>query len=198
VIPKIKIIENGELPMNVVFWGGESGSGTTSNMLVLDEILARSKRKCSTDAQHVFVDCGCRRDRKTIDVLMGADLVVINVKQSYRVVEDLFLELGTLLKKKHCFFLIGSYFKESACNRRCMEQIYRISRSRLGVIPYNTEFGYACECGKQKYFIRHECANLRQHSQQNRDFLRAVKRAAYDLQKYMDEIEGGSVYGDCI
>jgi hypothetical protein len=186
--------------MKVAFWGEASGSGTTSNMLVMTELLAHGTKRGQAgicmDTRHMFVDCGCRRDEQTKMTLRQADLVVINVKQSNRMLDDFFLEYGTV--PKHCFFLISRYFKESAYNRQNIEQIYRISRRRMGVIPYNSEFRYACEQGKQQNFVQRGYINKWTGSQQNRDFFRAVRRAAYDLQKCMDEIEGGILNGNCI
>lgn len=194
--------------MRIAFWGEETGSGTTSNMLVISEVFAwkakqrahRSNNSIQVEQMPEFIDCGSRTDEETRQLLREADLVIVNARQSKHMLDRFFLDLPGV--SQNSFFLIGSYFHGDIYNRVNIERIYRIPQERIGVIPYNSEFRYACEAGKQREFMRVERRKIYKEfrgSGQTREFFKEVRRTVGALQKILIQIEEGEKnYGNCI
>lgn len=99
-----------------------------------------------------FIDCGCRSDPWTMQLLREADLVVVNIKQSQQAFDHFFLQHSNISEK--VIFFISRYQKDSIYNRKNIHRLYRIDPKRLAVIPYNPEFPHACEKGKLDKYMK--------------------------------------------
>lgn len=107
----------------------------------------------------VFVDCGCRRDDFARRMLEQADICVFNMLQEEELIGHYYRSRIRLRGK--VFFLVGSYFRESAYNRANLEKIYRIDEKILGAIPYNVHLQAAGMTGKAPGCVKNELQQKR-------------------------------------
>lgn len=168
------------------------------------QVLERVMELMEGLVDYTLIDCGSREDEWTTEVIKDADLVVVNLRQSAKMLERFFLKYGGVAKRS--LFLIGSYCRDSVYNRRNMERLYRVSEEQIGVIPYNQEFCQACSRGKLDRFMqlgyagrKPGCTGERKPGGQgyrpaagerNRYFYDEVGRSAFMLQKSLEEING--------
>ncbi|MCD8217148.1 MAG: hypothetical protein LUD01_03740 [Clostridiales bacterium] len=81
------------------------------------------------------LDCGNRQDRRTVQLLHQADLVVIALRQSHREICDLFCK--NTLRFSNCIYLIVDYFPDREFDLANISFEFRIPLSRLACIPYH-------------------------------------------------------------
>lgn len=143
--------------------------------LVLGQVIALADQTMDFS----FIDCGCRRDQDTMQLLTQADLVVANFKQSPRQLDAFFLNYSGVLEK--VVYFIGNYQKDSAYNKKNIHRIYRIAPERIGVVPYNPEFQLACQKGRLDRFMKGK-GNL-YWTEQRQFFFRELEQALQILMR---------------
>jgi len=115
----------------------------------------------------VFVDAGFGENELITEFMRKADYIVINFTQdAHRL--DSFFEKSYDTSKKF-FYLIGAYQPQSVYNQKNIQRIYRIPKEKMGVVPYNPKFQFACEkghlltlCGgtRRKHFYMRETVHF--------------------------------------
>lgn len=179
--------------MNVVFWGEEHGSGTTAHMLAVAGMLAvmcpKMKIAVGTSPKEEqaaihFYDGGTGLTRRKRRMLWRADLVVVSLKQERNCMERFFQRDFHI--SENLFFLLDGYAGEVETGRIYLEQVYRIEPERIGAIPFNNEFYLALLRGESGLFIRRECRNHGNIS--NQQFIRELKRTAAYIMGMTEEI----------
>lgn len=168
--------------MNLVFWGQERHSGTTAHMMAVTGMLrALCGEECVVTGRFIreqpdmfaLCDCGTGLKGRRRHFLWHADLVVVNLKQENGCVEQFFEENFHIAK--NLMFLFGGYDCEENADMAYLNRIYRIESERIGIIPYNSEFGQAIENGVSDVFIAKElCAPT---SYANEQFIRSLQTA---------------------
>lgn len=124
-------------------------------------------------AEFVFVDTETNQNLSSHLILDSADLIVVNLTQNPEEVKYFFENYSALQEKS--VFLIGNYVPEFSwsLSRICKE--FRISYSKVGVIPMNLELNTALAQGRLLNFL-----NLNYYmpsGKENGYFIRYLKRA---------------------
>lgn len=100
----------------------------------------------------MFVDCGSREDDFARNILMEADVCVLNMTQEEERIGDYFRNPPKWRGKT--FFLVGNYFPDGLYTRKNLERLYRIDENFLGAVPYNPQLQAAGRTGsKLKEYI---------------------------------------------
>ena len=124
-------------------------------------------------AQMVMVDTAAADNLTTKTILEKADLVVMNLCQDPFVLVDCFKRFGVI--KHKCVYLLGNYDRCSRYSVKYVMRQFDVSRDRIAVIPYNTEFRDAMALGKLVAFLSRNAGCLKQDN--NYYFIRELKRA---------------------
>lgn len=103
-------------------------------------------------AELVFLDCGLGKGEFFRNILRRADVVVVNLIQSQRVIQQFFSTFPKFFEKT--VYLIGRYDKYFPCDIGKIMNECRIPREHLGVIPYNSGFQDAFQNGRCARFIQ--------------------------------------------
>ncbi len=106
----------------------------------------------------IFVDLNKGLDKEGIlDVLTMADMVVINITQRLKTIDDVIAlkEKYPIFNRKNIMYLIGRYDKFSKYSSKNIAR-YMGERKEIATVPYNTLFFEACNEGKiVDYFLRY-------------------------------------------
>lgn len=114
----------------------------------------------------VMVDCSHTSECIRRRVEEKAQLIIVNVSQSERVLDEYFS--SPELFRGKAMYCIGNYIREEACNLKNIQRLYRIENQNIGVIPYNTEFLSSMNRGKVLQFFAENSKRARHF--RNRDF----------------------------
>ncbi len=101
--------------------------------------LVREADEC---VDFVLIDSNSGRDRLSMELMEGADLIIVNMTQRKHVIHKFFHEYGeSFLKSAKVFYLFGDYDDNSSYNiNNCRRKYSRyLNRSNSGVIPYCTK-----------------------------------------------------------
>lgn len=104
---------------------------------------------------HIFIDTEVNDNLSSKLILEEADLVVVNLNQNPRFVEDFFRNYSSLRSK--CVFVIGNYRENSRYDVEKIRAQYRIPKSRIGVIPFDMNMGDAIAEGRLIGFLSRSC-----------------------------------------
>lgn len=110
--------------------------------------------------EHIFIDTEVNDNLSSKLILEEADLVVVNLNQNPRFVEDFFRNYSSLRSK--CVFIIGNYRENSRYDAEKIRAQYRIPKSRLGVIPYDMNMEDAIVSGRLIGFLSRSCCGRKQ------------------------------------
>ncbi len=87
----------------------------------------------------VFTDCSKSGNVKQL--IEDCDLLVCNLSGSFRELEDVYFRYSFV--RKNVMFLFGKFFQGKVDEVRRFASCFRISGSRIFVIPYNPRFAFA-------------------------------------------------------
>ncbi len=124
-------------------------------------------------AEVVFLDCGLGKGSFIRKILERADVIVVNLVQSQRVMEPFFSSNTDFLDKT--VYLMGRYDQLFPCNKNRIVTKYQIPEESIGVVPYNAGF--------QDAFLHGKCAQFIQRNafegtyEKNRLFSRELKKS---------------------
>lgn len=117
-------------------------------------------------ADYIFVDCAHAADSVRQKIMEQADLIVVNVSQQEKVLDEYFSYPTALWNKT--VYCIGNYIGEEPCNLKNIQRLYRIDNKQIGVIPYNVEFLASMRKGKALSFFQNY--HLRARNYRNKEF----------------------------
>lgn len=123
-----------------LMFGSQKNSIETYNK-ILD--LMPGVLKCASTVYDIsFVDItSCEPDEKTMKILGQSDVIVVNVSQSMKKLED-FFEItmkSDLLKEKKFLLVIGRYDRYSKFNAKNLSKYFKY-KGKIFTLPYNTQF----------------------------------------------------------
>lgn len=138
-------------------------------------------------ADYVFVDCSNVSGEAGRQIQKQADLIVMNLVQSKKVLDEYFMLPAAYPYHYKTIFCIGNYIVEEPYNLKNIQRMYRIDYASLRAIPYNVEFLSAIKRGRAIKFFEHRFVYSR--SLENQKFFHAAFRAAesivdWEEQKY--------------
>lgn len=99
----------------------------------------------------VFVDAGFGENELITEFMRKADYIVINFTQDAHRLDSFFEKAYDTSKK--FYYLIGAYQPQSVYNQKNIQRIYRIPKEKMGVVPYNPKFQFACEKGHLLHYV---------------------------------------------
>lgn len=144
--------------------------------------------RCLEDtAQYVFVDTETNRNLSSNMILSDADLIVVNLIQNPKVLDDFFQEHASIREK--AVYLIGSYQKDYELNLRRICYEYQISREQIGAVPLNTELVSAAIQGRLLQFL--STNYYKACGRENDYFMRQVKKATMMIRENMFRMKRG-------
>lgn len=132
-------------------------------------------------ADYVFVDTETNRNLSSNAILSDADLVVVNLRQDHRMLDDFFQGHASLRQKS--VYLIAAYQKDLELDLRRICYEYQISRGQIGVVPLNTELMSAAAQGRLLQFL--SMNYYKASGRENDYFMRQVKKAVIMLRDNM-------------
>ena len=103
-------------------------------------------------ADFTYFDAGSSKGALTDKIMEEADLIVVTFPQNPEVLDLFFSERH--LNQEKMFYLIGNYDYNSSYNVKNIRRIYRIPKTKIGVVPYNVRFQNACYQGKLTRFVK--------------------------------------------
>lgn len=103
-------------------------------------------------AEVVFLDCGLGKGKFFDKIMKRADVVVVNLVQSQRVIRQFFTSFPKFFEKS--VYLIGRYDHQFPCDINKIMMQSRIPKDHIGVIPYNAGFWDAFQNGRCAQFIQ--------------------------------------------
>lgn len=106
--------------------------------------------ECNMDI--VFVCIVGASDMEAKRLMYHADLVVINVKQEWKALEQYFAKYAHFSER--ILIVIGDYYEGGGCDKTQIEEKYHISRNVLAVIPYNPEYQEARRRHRIDHYLR--------------------------------------------
>lgn len=84
-------------------------------------------------------------------ILDDADLIVVNLKQDLKQIEDFFHQYSSMLEK--AFFILSDYRANRGITQQQIRKQFEIKSNRLAIIPHNIEFASALYEGRTVEFI---------------------------------------------
>lgn len=126
-----------------------------------------------------LIDVENTNNISTQHILDQADLVVVNLPQNPKYLEDFFLNYSSILSKT--FFVISKYSNHSIYNGKKLSQMFGIPKEQFAAIPYNELFYEAFQNGSLVEFItaNYHCDN----TNPNFYFIQMLKKATYLIVK---------------
>lgn len=139
--------------MNTVFWSPSKDGQTTRNMYILANTLKLrygvevcifgNDRQFYEDGgkqteKMVFVDCQNHRGAYVSSLLKTADTVIVNFPGDPDVLADYFSGHHEILG--NIFYLISSSLRDTLNMEVLSEQIFRLKKEEMGVLPYSVHF----------------------------------------------------------
>lgn len=119
----------------------------------------------------VFLDCGKGNGPFMEKVAKRAEVIVINLTQSQRILNQYFLQKHHYLEKT--VFLVGQYEELFPCNKNYILKNYRLPSETVKTIQYSTGFRDAFEHGKCfRFFQKNVPIPM---LEKNRSFMEDVK-----------------------
>lgn len=130
----------------------------------------------------VMVDCTNVAEQIRRRVEEKAQLIIVNVSQSERMLDEYF-STPELFRGK-AMYCIGNYIREEPCNLKNIQRLYRIENQNIGVLPYNTEFLSSLNRGKVlQFFAEHP---MKARRLRNKEFFNESFRLADQILRKED------------
>lgn len=117
------------------------------------------------------------------EILQNADLIVINLYQNPKYLDEFFKNYRSLISKS--IFIVGGYSPKSVMSCKRISRLYKIPIEDISPIPYNDYFHVACNCGSAKEFINSNyfCSKDSSHYL----FIQGVMRAAIIIARRIEK-----------
>ena len=133
----------------------------------------------------VMVDVSPRENQVPNKILESVDLLVINLRQNLRMLNDYEDNFLKKFQDKNKVYLSGCYDSNSRYSITNLRKQYSWLRgNNVGIIPYNTEFMDSLSEGKAiPFFYKNLLADK---DDPNQYFIKEVKKAANLIQSYME------------
>lgn len=131
-------------------------------------------------ADYVFVDCNHVSEQVRIQVMNYADLIVVDVSQTERILDEYFSYPPAYHHKS--LYCIGNYDEEDPCNMKNIQRLYRITDKKIMVLPYNADFLLSLRKGKALSFF--SASGLKSRYSKNREFFQEVFKMADGIQNW--------------
>lgn len=116
--------------------------------------------KLEAFAELVFIDLGTAKDAMAQQMMMLADVIVVNFAGAKTELSDFFGQ--PYLWREKVLYLLANYMDDQVYNRENLHRIYRIDRRRICSLPANAGFAHACMHGRVDRFIRHSACTYTQ------------------------------------
>jgi hypothetical protein len=141
-----------------------------------------------------YIDTESNQNMTTKSILHCADMIVVNLTQEERKLNDLFENYGGIREKS--VFLVGKYEikRHFSCNDLCKK--YQIPKSKIGKIPYSMELLEAIQEGHVLQFLNRNY--FRSSSPENEYLLRELRRSAYMIRSNYMDIKRKQIQGESI
>lgn len=121
----------------------------------------------------VFVDTNSGKNYLSQLVLEKSDLIIVNLPQNKRVLDDYFNEYQ--FNSKKVFYIIGDYDRRSKNNIKNLRKQYKkLNSKNSAIIPYCTEFSDAISDGALIDFMK---KNIEAKDDKNEYFMENVEKA---------------------
>lgn len=129
-----------------------------------------------------FIDTVSSNSLSTKTIIEEADLIVVNLYQDKRILEDFFSGYSSHLSK--AIILISKYSSNSLLSIKRISKMYDFPMERILPIPYNEIFETAFTRGRVVEFVRCQYDCTRDSS--NYFFIQSLKKAAYLIVKEVE------------
>lgn len=141
----------------LLFIPGDSVSNEELFEYELNLVIEPLLKNLEQFADNVFVDTANNNNLSTKIILNEADIVVVNITQNQRVIEDFFENYSGIMHK--AFFLVGNYEPYSRFDITAIAKRYQINPDAIAAVPYNYEFRESLATGTVVDFIErnHNC-----------------------------------------
>lgn len=126
-----------------------------------------------------FIDTASSNSLSTKTIIEEADLIVVNLCQDKRILEDFFDGYSSHISK--AIILISKYSSNSLLSIKRISKTYDFPMERILPIPYNEIFESTFTRGRVVEFIRSHYDCGRDNS--NHFFIQSLKKAAYMIVK---------------
>ena len=195
------------MSVKIAFWGMEKSFHTTASMIVMAELLAKSRPAYDIFVQHkngwqcifssgkekiLFADCGYGRDKKIQNSLKKADIIVAGAHSYPDGCGDMICSLTR--RQKKVLYLIEGYVPHVRQMKTDLVHMYRIAPEQIGCIPQNGELEWVSDQEKIANFIR--LWKQKSETERNKIFFEEMEENLFLLMKQIEQIEnGGFNYG---
>lgn len=130
-------------------------------------------------SEYIFIDTETNQNLSSNIILSHSDLIVVNLPQDEEQLAVFFQENQSIQEK--AVYLIGGYQEGTSCNMSYICREYKISRDRIGIIPYNLELEEAMSNGHLLQFLNRNY--FQAEDRENEYLIRYAKRAVRMIQK---------------
>ena len=151
----VKMIENVSTNIygNYLFHISNDNKRTNINFeLFLNRHILRILEGSESFADITFVDTHSN-NLTTPKVLQEADIIVVNLPQDKRTIDNFFKSYNSIISKS--LFLISNYNDKSNFNPSKIFKQYAIDNYRIATVPYNNEYKEALKSGGLISFLIH-------------------------------------------
>lgn len=195
------------MSVKIAFWGMEKSFHTTAAMIVMAELLAKSRPAYDIFIQRkngwqcifsggkeriLFADCGYGRDKKIQNSLKKADIIVVGTHSYQEEYGDMICSFAR--KQKKVLYLIEGYIPHVRQMKTELVHMYRIAPEQIGCIPQNGELEWAAHREKIDNFIR--MWKQKSETERNKSFFEEMEANLFLLMKQIEQIENGGLnYG---
>lgn len=132
----------------------------------------------------VFIDASAGMNDFIEMAWEEADLIVVNLCQNKRVLDDFFLRYDVNYDKM--LFLIGNYDADSEWNvKNILKRIKDLKKELTFTIPYNTQFRDAMSCAQLTEFFLQNIGC--EKDDENYEFIRELTKLTHKLQHVSEE-----------
>lgn len=115
---------------------------------------SKTSEKETRAADFYFLDCGTGLDEKKCRILKQMDVVVVNLRQDRKCLDDFFLRDRQWFP--NYFAIISDFYGEHEQERCNLERRYRLKAETAAIISHNSAFACAKEAGKIRRFTREQ------------------------------------------
>ena len=126
-----------------------------------------------------FIDTASSNNLSTKTILDESDLIVVNLCQDQKVLDEFFQNYSSLIPKS--VFIISNYDTRAFLRRKRIAQIYEIATEDIIIIPKNISYQLAYSAGSVVEFISSNYSCLRETP--DFLFLNSIKKASYIILK---------------
>jgi len=153
--------------------------GSAKSELFCGSGLAGVKKKVGEE--HVLmIDTACGCSSSSQEIIQEAKLTVILLPSIKEMVDEFF---QTETEYRHnSFFILNNYKETSSCTPEDLNKVYKISKERIGVIPYDSAFEQAMREGTTVSYLMEKlgCTRL----SESYPFIRDLKKTARSLWRF--------------